>query len=327
MKAIVCEQYGPPEVLRMRDLPAPVPRPGEVLIRVRATTVSSGDRRIRAFDIPPGMGLMVRVVLGVRGPRKQVLGTELSGDVVAVGNKVTRYSEGDRVFAFPGGKMGAYAEYRCMPETGAIAPIPEGLSYEAAAALSFGGCTALDFFRKADLHAGESVLIIGASGSVGTAAVQVARHTGARVTGVCSTRNVELVRSLGADAVIDYTREQPGADGSRYDVIMDTVGAARAGFLLELLNPGGRLLLVAAGLRDMLLTPGSARRQGKRVVAGPAAERPEYLEQLADLVRSGAYSAVIDRTVPLEQIADAHRYVDTGRKRGNVVITLDRGEE
>ena len=327
MKAIICERYGPPEVLRMRDLPAPAPRPGEVLIRVRATTVSSGDRRIRAFDIPSGMGPMVRLVLGVRGPRKQVLGTELSGDVVAVGKKVSRFAVGERVFAFPGGKMGAYAEYRCMPETGAIAPIPDGLRYEAAAALSFGGCTALDFFRKADLRAGEEVLIIGASGSVGTAAVQLARHTGARVTGVCSGTNAALVGSLGADTVLDYTRDTFEADGTRYDVIMDTVGAARAEALLELLNPGGRLLLVAAGLREMLRTPAAARRQGKRVVAGPATERPEYVGQLADLVGAGAYKAVIDRTFPFDQIIDAHRYVDTGRKRGNVVITVDPREE
>ena len=327
MKAIVCERYGPPEVLQMRELPAPVARANEVMIRVRATTVSSGDRRIRAFDIPAGMGPVVRLVLGVRGPRKQVLGTELSGDVVAIGKKVSRFSVGDRVFAFPGGAMGAYAEYRCLAETGAVAAIPDGLSYEEAAALSFGGCTALDFFLKAGLRAGEEVLIIGASGSVGTAAVQLARHTGARVTGVCSARNVELVRSLGADAVIDYTQEQIGADGRRYDLIMDSVGAQRAEGLLELLNPGGRLLLVAAGLREMLLTPTVSRRGGKRVIAGPATERPEYPQHLADLVRAGAYKAVIDRSFPLEEIADAHRYVDTGRKRGNVVITLDCSEK
>ncbi|MCA1753147.1 MAG: NAD(P)-dependent alcohol dehydrogenase [Spirochaeta sp.] len=336
MKAFVCEKYGPPGVLQLRELPTPVPRANEVLIRVRAATVTSGDRRVRAFDLPAGMRSVGRLFLGWHGPRKPVLGTELAGDVTAVGKDVSRFSVGDRVFAFPGAGMGAYAEYRCMPEAGAVAAIPEGLSYEEAATLSFGGATALDFFRKAGLRAGEKVLIIGASGGVGSAAVQLARHLGARVTGVCSGANRELVRSLGADSVIDYTRQNPGVGGDRYDVIMDTVGTTQAGAgatprggtkppqdLLELLNPGGRLLLVAAGLAEMLRLPVAARWRGKRVIAGPADERPEYLHQLADLVRAGAYTVFIDRRYRFEDIAKAHGYVDTGRKRGNVVLLVD----
>lgn len=322
MKMIVCERYGPPEVLQRQEAEKPRPGDTDVLIRIRTTTVTAGDRRVRAFDIPSGMRFPARLALGITRPRNRVLGTEFAGEVEAIGSRVTRFSVGDRVFAFPGSRMGGYAEYKCMPEGGLLARIPANLDVENAAALSFGGTTALHFFRKAGLNADEEVLVIGASGGVGTAAVQLARHTGANVTGVCSTGNMELVRSLGAATVIDYTRDDVTARDNRYDVIMDTIGAIPAESLLPLLNQGGRLLLVAAGLHEMMLLPGKARRSGARVIAGPASERPEDLRYLADLAGAGVFSPVIDRRYSLEEIIQAHHYVDTGRKRGNVVVTV-----
>ena len=327
MKAFIYENYGPPEVLKMSDIPKPVPADNELLIRVRATTVSSADWRMRSLTMPRGFGCLGRLVIGIRAPRQPILGTELAGDVEAVGKAVTSVKVGDRVFAFPGGSMGCYVEYKCMPADGAVAMKPPNLSYEQAAALSFGGSTMLDFFRRGVLRSGDRVLVNGASGAVGSAAVQLARHFGARVTGVCSTTNLDLVRSIGADQVIDYTKQDFTESGESYDMIVDTAGTAPFARSAASLSGGGRLLLVLATLPDMLLAPWQTLTSGKKVIAGPTAERNEYLHQLAELAASGKFLPVIDRTYPFEQIVDAHRYVDEGHKKGSVVITLDAKSE
>ena len=277
---------------------------------------------MRSLDVPTGFGFIARLALGVRKPRQPILGTELAGDVEAVGKGVTRFTVGDRVFAFSGTRMGCHAEYKCMAEDGMVAPIPPNLSYDEAAGLSFGGTTALDFLRRGKLQSGERVLVNGASGGVGTAVVQLAVHSGADVTGVCSTANVDLVRSLGARHVIDYTREDFTKTGETYDVIVDTAGTAPFSRSKRALTPRGRLLQVLGGLPDLLRVPWVALTSGKRIVAGPAAERPEDLRFLAQLAESGEFKPVIDRRYPFEQIVEAHRYVDKGHKRGNVVITF-----
>lgn len=325
MKAAVYRRYGPPEVIEIGDVPKPVPKDHELLIRVRATTVSSADWRARSLRMPAGFGLLGRLFFGVTKPSQPILGSELAGDVEAVGSAVASFKVGDRVFAFPGGSMGCHAEYRCVAANGAVAPIPSNLTYEQAAALSFGGSTMLDFFRRGALRKGERVLVNGASGAVGSAAVQLAKNLGAHVTGVCSTANVELVRSLGADDVIDYTKRDFTQSGKAFDVIVDTVGTAPFSRSGASLSGGGRLLLLLASLPELLKAPWHTMTSGKRVIAGPAAERPEYVAELGELAAAGGFLPVIDRCYPLERIVDAHRYVDQGHKRGSVVVTLGAG--
>jgi NADPH:quinone reductase-like Zn-dependent oxidoreductase len=322
MKAVVCEGYGGPEVLRFKEVPKPSPRDNEVLIKVRATTVSSGDWRVRSLEVPAGFGLMSRLALGVFSHRQPILGTELAGDVEAVGKDVTKFKAGDGVVAFSGARMGCHAEYKVMPEDGALAMKPPNLSYEEAAALSFGGTTALYFFKRAKLQGGEKVLINGASGAVGTAAVQLARHLGAQVTGVCSAANLDLVRSIGADRVIDYTNTDFAQNGETYDVIMDTAGTAPFSRCQRSLKDGGRLIVVLGSLSSMLQAPWVSLTSNKKVIAGPAVDRPEDVRLLADLAVAGKYLPVIDRRYPFEQIVEAHRLVDAGHKKGSVVITM-----
>lgn len=322
MKAILYQQYGPPDVLQMADIAKPIPKPNEILIKTYATTVTSGDWRVRSLTVPAGFGWMTRLVFGVSRPRQPILGSELAGVVESVGEAVSRFKVGDAVFAFSDARMGCYAEYKCMPQDGAVACKPLGLSYGEAAALSFGGTTALDFLRRAKLQRGESVLINGASGAVGAAAVQLARHFGAHVTAVCGTANMAWVRALGASQVIDYTQEDFTQNGQTYHVIMDTVGTAPFSRCQASLRDGGRLLLVLAGLADMLHAPWASLTSGKRVIAGPVSVRAEDLPLLAELAATGAFKAVIDRRYPFEQMVEAHRYVDSGRKKGNVVVML-----
>lgn len=302
MRAIICGKYGPPDVLELKEAPKPAPRPDELLIRVRATTVTSGDCRIRGFRSPPLFWLPMRLVLGVRRPRNPILGVELAGEVEAVGRNVKRFKPGDSVFAMTGFKMGAYAEYACVRETGVVAPMPANATYEEAVALSFGGTTALHFFRKARLRAGQKALVYGASGSVGTSAVLLAKAFGAEVTAVCSGANAELVKSLGADKVVDYTREDFTGTKERYDVVFDAVGRTTKSAGRKVLAMDGQYITV----------------EGQ----GVAKELPEDLLLLKDLYESGKIKAVIDRRYPLERMAEAHAYVDGGRKKGNVVITV-----
>ncbi len=324
MKAAVYEKYGPPDVVESREVEKPTPKDNEVLIRIHATTVTSGDWRVRSLNLPAGFGLLGRLVFGITRPRQPILGSELAGKIEARGKSVSKFKVGDEVFAFDGARMGCHAEYKCVAEDGALAPKPPNLTYEEAAALAFGGSTALDFFKRAKLKREDKVLVNGASGAVGTAAVQLAKHFGAHVTGVCSTANLELVRSLGATPVIDYTQEDFTQNGETYDIIVDTVGTAPFSRCKNSLKDGGRLLLVLATLPDMLLIPWASMTSCKKVIAGPAAERAEDLRFLAQLAEAGEFKPVIDRRFPFEQIVAAHRYVDTGRKKGNVVITLQQ---
>ena len=326
MKAIVYERYGPPEVLQLKEVEKPTPKDNEVLIKTHATTVTSGDWRVRSLNVPVGFGLISRLVFGISRPRQPILGTELAGEIESVGKDVNKFKVGDQVFAFSGASMGCHAEYKCMPEDGAVALKPPNLTYDEAAAISFGGTTALDFLRRGKLQRGERVLVNGASGGVGTAAVQLARHFGADVTGVCSTANVELVRSLGATHVVDYTKEDFTRNGETYDVIVDTAGTAPFSRSKASLKEGGRLLMVLGGLPDMLQIPWVSMTSNKKVIAGPAAERADDLRFLAELAQAGEFKPVIDRRYPFEQIAEAHSYVDTGHKKGNVIITLERDD-
>ena len=322
MKAITYRRYGPPDALEMTERPKPVPGDHELLIRVRATTVSSADWRMRSLEMPRGFGLLGRLALGIRGPRKSILGSELAGDVEAVGRAVTSFRVGDEVFGFSGSGLGCHAEYKCFPASGAVAPKPSNLSFEQASALSFGGATMLDFFRRGELRSGERVLVNGASGTVGSAAVQLAKHFGAQVTGVCSAANLKLVQSIGADEVIDYAEHDFAQSKVPFDVIVDTVGNAPFARSGPALSEGGRLLLVLANLPELLKAPWHTLTSGKRVIAGPVSERPEYARLLGEIAVAGRFTPVIDRCYPFEQMVEAHRYVDRGHKRGSVVITL-----
>ena len=322
MKAAVYTRYGPPDVVHIAEVPTPAPKADEVLIRIHATTVNSGDWRMRSAKVPRGFGLIIRLVFGITGPRQPILGTECSGVIEAVGANVTRFKPGDAVLAFPGFRMRCHAEYRTMPATGAIVPKPDNLSFEQAAALSFGGSTALFFLREQGaVKRGERVLVLGASGTVGSAAVQIAKHLGAHVTGVCSTGNVDLVRSLGADAVIDYTAQDFTQATAQYDIILDTVGATSYARCKTALAENGRLLMVVGGLPEMLsaLWP---RKQGHKIKGGTGPERQSDIALLASWAKAGAYTPLLDSTYPLDQIVAAHGRVDTGRKKGSVVVTM-----
>lgn len=321
MKAAVYERYGPPEVVAVRDVAIPVPRVGEVRIRVHAATVTSGDWRARTLDVPAGFGLPTRLFFGVTGPRQRILGSEAAGVVDAVGDGVHGLSPGDEVFAFADAGMGCHAEYVCLPARKVVHK-PLGLGFGEAAALSFGGTTAMDFLRRGRLATGERVLVNGASGGVGTAVVQLARHQGAIVSAVCSESNVDLVRSLGAQRVFDYSREDFTRSGERYDIVVDIAGTAPFSRCQGSLAAGGRLLVVLGTLAEMLRIPWVHATTDKRVVAGPASGTHADLSALAELAGCGAMAPVIDRRYPLDRIVEAHRYVETGHKRGNVVIDV-----
>jgi NADPH:quinone reductase-like Zn-dependent oxidoreductase len=317
MRAWVATAYGGPEVLALRELPVPVLRPGEILIRMQATTVSSGDRRIRALDMPPGMRLAGRLALGLRRPRRAVLGAELTGVVAAIGPGVTRFAAGDAVIAYPGLLQGAHAEFCRMRADGMVVPRPADMKIETAAALGFGGTTARDYLRRAGLRAGERVLVIGASGTVGAALVQLATAEGAIVTAVTSTANLALARASGAAEVIDYTVQNITAGPESWNIVADTVGALGFRRALPILADGGRYLAIAGGVGDLL----ARRRHGRRCLAGPAAERADDLAALADLAQRGIFRPPIDAIFPFEALPEAHARADTGRKRGSVVVS------
>jgi NADPH:quinone reductase-like Zn-dependent oxidoreductase len=316
MKAVVCDRYGPPEVLRIEDIERPVPGPDEVLIRIRATTVNRSDTETRQ-----GSPAVARLLTGLRRPRHRVLGTELSGDVEAAGPAVTEFRPGDAVFGVKAWKFGAHAEYICMRESAALAPKPAGVSYQEAAAVCDGVILALMGLRPADVRKGRSILVYGASGSIGTAAVQLSRYFGADVTAVCGTKNLDLVRSLGPEQVIDNTREDFTTNGQAYDVIFDAVGKHSFGRCRDSLNPGG-IYLATDGLHNLLLAQWT--RFGDKKVIFPIP--PRYTKQdvlfLEGLLEAGQYRAVIDRRYPLAEVVEANRYVDTEQKTGNVVLTV-----
>ena len=320
MKAVVCREYGPPEVLSIVDIDDPTPKDDEVLVQARATTVTAGDCRVRSLTMPAGMGFIARLALGFTKPRQPILGSELSGVVTAVGMNVRKFKVGDEVFVFTGIKLGCHAEFKCVSESGGVSMKPASLSFEEAASMATGGTTALAFLKKANLKIGDRVAIVGASGSVGSAAVQLAKHFGAHVTGVSSAANLAMVKAMGADEVVDYAEEDFTRMGQRYDVILDAVGAGTMARYLSALNADGRLLLVSSGMSDALRAPWVSLTSKKKVVAGPAAWNPKDLEFLAELASTGEFKPIVDRLFKLDQIHEAHRYVDSGRKRGNVVI-------
>ncbi|WP_394554988.1 NAD(P)-dependent alcohol dehydrogenase [Agromyces sp. MMS24-JH15] len=325
MRAAIADRFGPPEVVRIGETPTPTPGPRELLVRVRATTVSIADHRLRARDIPRGLGLLVAAKIGLRRPRTPVLGMDAAGVVAAVGAEVTRFAPGDEVILMRGQDFGCHAEFVVIAEDGEVARKPAGLSFEEAAAIVFGGHTALRFLEGVAIGPGSEVLVNGASGAVGSAAVQLAADRGATVTAVTSGRNEALVRSLGASRVIDHAREDFLADPearSRYDVIVECVGNASFRRSRHLLRPGGTLLLVIVDLRDLLTAARRARRAGLVADAGPERLGPDGMSRLAALAESGVLRPVIDRTYAFDEIVDAHRYVDTGHKRGNVVVLV-----
>lgn len=322
MRAAVYERYGPPEVLHLAEVPVPVPRDDEVAIRVHATTVSVADFRCRSFTVPLSYWIPARLALGVFRPRRSILGGEVAGVIEAIGRAVTRFAVGDRVFAATLMHGGGYAETVCLPQTGVIAPMPETMSFEQAAAVPIGARAALHFLDKAQLQPGQRVLVYGASGSVGSYAVQLAKVLGAEVTGVCSNANLELVRSLGADRVIDYTKENFAAAGAIYDVVFVAVPKAAFSDCMAALRPGGFYLDVTSPVRTVAMR-WAARTSGKRIATGEhPPEDAEGLLRLRRIIDEGRLRAVIDRCYPLEQIVEAHRYVEHGHKKGNVVITV-----
>ena len=324
MRAATYRRFGGPEVVRIEEVPKPSPRPDEVLIRVHASTLSAADHRARSRTVPAGLQVLTALALGIFRPRRRVLGMDVAGVVEATGADVSNFRVGDEVVALLGAKFGGHAEYVTVRQDGPITAKPRTMGFAEAVTLVFGGLPAQAFLALAAVEPGATVLINGASGAVGSAAVQLAKHQGAHVTAVCSGGNSGLVTSLGADRVIDYTAEDFTAVGQTYDVIMDCVGNAPFSRVAATLNPGGSLLLVIADLKGMLQAPGNSRRSGKLVTAGDL--RLNYTaEDLAALVRlaeDGGFKAVIDRTYPLAEIVQAHRFVDTGRKRGNVIVQV-----
>jgi NADPH:quinone reductase-like Zn-dependent oxidoreductase len=323
MKAIVYEKYGPPEVLQLKDVKKPIAKDNEVLIKIYATTVAAEDPRWRSFTFPAWGWLPMRIQVGLRKPRNKILGFELAGEIESVGKDVKLFKEGDRVFGHTL-SGGTYAEYKCMPEDGVLAIKPDNTTYEEAVAIPNGGLTALLFLRKGSIQSGQKVLINGASGTVGIAAVQLAKYFGAEVTGVCSSRNVEMVKSLGADEVIDYTEEDFTQSGESYDIIFDVKGWKSFSRCKKLLKKGGIYLTTNPGLKVFLQILWTSLMGSKKVkwVASGLIAKAEDLIFIKELVEGGKIKSVIDRCYPLGQMAEAHRYVETGHKKGDVVITL-----
>ena len=319
MKAIVCTKYGPPEVLHLKEVKKPVPKDDEVLIRVHSTTVTSGDVWIRSSTYSPWFWLFGRIMYGITKPRKKIPGNELSGEIEAIGKDITQFQVGDKIYGIVWSTSfgGAYAEYKCLPENG-VAIKPANMTYEEAAAVPIGGLTALVLLRKGKIQSGQKILIYGASGSVGTFAVQLAKYFGAEVTGVCSTTNIKMVKSLGADKIVDYTKEDFTKNDQTYDVIFDAVRKMSFSRCKDSLTKKGVYITVDWPL----LTAFWTSIVGHRKVVFGIANKVEDLTFLRELIEAGKLKSVIDKIYPLEQVIEAHRYVDKGHKKGNVVITV-----
>jgi 2-desacetyl-2-hydroxyethyl bacteriochlorophyllide A dehydrogenase len=322
MKAIAWTKYGSPDVLQLTEVAKPIPKDDEVLIRIRAATVTAGDSEMRRLQFPIWLALPIRIWLGFLKPRGKILGQEFAGEIESIGKDVHQFKVGDQVFAAAGMALGGYAEYACLPADSAIVIKPATMTYEEAAALPVGGMEALHFLKKANIQQGEKVLINGAGGSIGTVAVQLAKSFGAEVTAVDSTAKLEMLRSIGADHVIDYTQEDFTKNGETHDVIFDVVGKTSFSKSVRLLKENGRYLLANAGITQMIRGARTSNTSTKQVITGTADHNTEDLIFLKELVEAGKLKVVIDKRYPLEQVAEAHRYVDTGQKAGNVVITV-----
>ncbi|TFG62679.1 MAG: NAD(P)-dependent alcohol dehydrogenase [Spirochaetales bacterium] len=327
MKAIICTKWGSADVLELREVEKPVPKDNEVLIRICATTVTAGDCELRGLKFSPALRLLMRIGFGFRGPRRKTLGQELAGEIEAVGKDVKLYRQGDQVFAHPGFGMGACAEYICLPEEpkgmeGLLAIKPANMTYEEAAAVPTGGLEALHHLRKGNIQSGQKVLINGAGGSIGTFGVQLAKHFGAEVTAVDSLQKLDMLRSIGADRVIDYTQEDFTKNGGTYDIIFDVIGRSPSSQGTESLKHNGCYLLANPRLSLMFRGQRTPKRSGRKVICGNVIYKTEDLVFLKELIEAGKIKSVIDRRYPLEQTAEAHRYVETGHKKGNVVVTV-----
>ncbi|PYI56123.1 NAD(P)-dependent alcohol dehydrogenase [Paenibacillus flagellatus] len=307
MKAMVCTTYGPPDVLQLQEVETCKPKDREIRVKIVATTVTAGDIRVRSFNSPLLFWLPMRLVLGIRKPRKPILGVEMAGVVDETGKSVTRFKKGDPVFALTGMRFGGYAEYVCLPEDGLIGLKPDNATYEEAASILFGATTALYFLRKGGIRSGHKVAIYGASGSVGTAAVQLARYFGADVTAICSAANAEWVKALGADRAVDYAKEDFTTSGERYDIVFDAVGKSSKSVCRKALAPNGTFVTVDG--------------------QGIAKVVPEHIAFIKELMEAGRLRSVIDRRYPLERVPEAHGYVEQGHKKGNVVITVTAAPE
>lgn len=322
MKAIVCTRYGPPDVLQLREVEEPTPKDHEVLIRIFATTATTGDCELRRFKISIWFWLPLRLYMGLGKPRR-ILESELAGEIESIGKDVTRFKEGDRVVASTGLHFGAYAEYVCLPDTSAMAIKPASMTYAEAATIPIGGLNALHFLKKANIHRGERVVVIGAGGSIGTFAVQLAKHFGAEVTAVDNAGKLDTLRSIGADQVIDYAQQDFTKNGETYAVIFDVVGKSSFSACIRSLAGNGRFLIANPRLSTMIRGLWTSMRSSKKVFFGFARESSDDLIFLSELIEAGKIRSVIDRRYRLEQMAEAHTYVETGEKKGHVVITLD----
>ncbi len=322
MKAIVWTKYGSPDVLQLKDVEKPTPKDNEVLIKVHAATVTLADCELRSFKLPILLWLPLRILIGLRKPKRiTILGQELAGEIEVVGKEVTRFKKGDPIFAPCSLRLGAYAEYKCLPETYPVLK-PASMTYEEAATIPTGGINGLHFLRTANVQAGERVLINGAGGSIGTYAVQIAKFMGAELTAVDSAEKLAMLRSIGADHVIDYPQEDFTKSGKTYDVIIDVVGKSSFSRSVRALKPKGRYILGNPGLAGMIRGRWTPTTVGKKVIVAIASYKAEYYTLLKELIEAGKIKPIIDRRYPLEQTAEAHRYVDQGHKKGNVVITV-----
>lgn len=328
MKAMIWTKYGSPDGLELQEIEKPIPKDDEILIQVRATTVTAGDCEMRRLELPLMLSFPIRLYTGILKPKRiPILGQELAGEVVQVGKDVRSFRNGDQVFGTTGFRFGAHAEYICLPgepndAQGVLAVKPLNLTFEEAAAVPTAGLEALHFLRKANIKRGDKVLIIGAGGSIGTYAIQLAKHLRAQVTGVDSTEKVDLIRSLGADHTIDYTKQDYTRNGESYDLIIDVVGKASVSRRLKLLKQGGFYFLAYAGLVHVVLGLWTSMTSKKKLKIESASQKKEDLLSLKEFIEAGILKPVIDKKYPLEQIAEAHRYVETGQKMGNVVITV-----
>lgn len=326
MKAIVWTKYGSPDYLKLQEVDKPIPLDKEVLIRIHAATVTAGDTEVRRLKFPMGLGFLMRLFVGLRRPKRvTILGQELAGEIEAVGKDVKRFQKGDKVFGSPGFNMGAYAQYKCMPEKpedGVLAKKPNNMTFEEAACSIVGGLEALHFLSIGNIQKGEKILINGAGGSIGTIGVQLAKSYGASITAVDSTGKLEMLRSIGADEVIDYTKEDFTKSGKTYDVIFDVVGKAPYSGCINSLNQNGRYLLANPRMSKIIRKKFMSKKSGKKVITEMTKYRNEDLNSLKKLIEEGKIKSVIDKRYPLEQVPEAHRYVEKGGKKGNVVITV-----